>query len=449
MKTKTVLSILALTLTLSAFSQSTFELTFTAKSNGQHTPLDSTFIKNLTQDCDTTLYWPDTVLILDYVTNIVENISHDKSNFYLSQNYPNPFIGRTEVILHLAKTAHITITVHNIFGKELLRYENTISRGNHSFIFYSGNEAYYFLTVNDEQTSKTIKMLSVNSIATHGGKCKIIYNGYNDNTIGFKAQKSTNNFVFALSDTLRFIGYAKTEGEVNGSDIIEDIPIENYNYEFQITEGIPCPGTPTVTDVDGNVYNTVQIGGQCWMKENLRVGTRINGSQDMSDNSIIEKYCSNNDPANCEIYGGLYQWNEMMQYSTVSGIRGICPDGWHLPGDDEWKTMEMTLGMSQSEADNTEWRGTDEGGKMKETGYAHWDSPNTGATNSSGFTALPGGLRYSNGTFGYISDSGYWWSTTESSGTSAWLRHLYYPNVQVYRGSPPKTVGYSVRCLKN
>ncbi len=75
----------------------------------------------------------------------------------------------------------------------------------------------------------------------------------------------------------------------------------------------PSSGTSTVTDADGNVYNTVQIGNQCWMKENLKVGTRINGSQNMSDNGFVEKYCYNNDPANCDVYGGLYQWDEMVQ----------------------------------------------------------------------------------------------------------------------------------------
>jgi uncharacterized protein (TIGR02145 family) len=130
-----------------------------------------------------------------------------------------------------------------------------------------------------------------------------------------------------------------------------------------------CP--PTVEDQDGNTYKTVQIGDQCWMAENLNVGVMVDsvdtGSthSDVSDNGTIEKYCYDNDPANCETDGGLYDWNEAMQYTTEEGTQGICPAGWHIPTDEEWKTLEMQLGMSQTEADDTGWRGTDEGDKLK------------------------------------------------------------------------------------
>jgi uncharacterized protein (TIGR02145 family) len=120
-----------------------------------------------------------------------------------------------------------------------------------------------------------------------------------------------------------------------------------------------------------------------------------------------------------------------------------------LPDDEEWKTMMMELGMSQSEANGDNWNGTDEGGKMKETGTTHWNSPNTGATNTSGFTALPGGYRGSNGSFNDLGSLGYWWSSSEYSGTSAWRRDLYYGSDQVSRRSYSKTYGFSVRCLKN
>jgi uncharacterized protein (TIGR02145 family) len=119
------------------------------------------------------------------------------------------------------------------------------------------------------------------------------------------------------------------------------------------------------------------------MAENLNVGTKINSTSDgqlQTDNEILEKYCYNNDIANCNIYGGMYEWNEAMQYDTTEGAQGICPDGWHIPTDAEWTTLTTFLG-GESVA----------GGKMKEAGFAHWYSPNTGATNESGFTGLPGG----------------------------------------------------------
>jgi len=215
-------------------------------------------------------------------------------------------------------------------------------------------------------------------------------------------------------------------------------------------------GYPFTDSRDGKSYETVQVGTQCWMAENLNIGTMINSTSggtnsdgEQTDNITIEKYCYNNSTSGCDTYGGLYQWNEMMQYVTTEGVQGVCPDGWHLPTDDEWKTMEMALGMSQSEADNLGWRGTDEGGKMKETGTTHWNSLNTGATNTSGFTALPGGYCSSSGSFGNLGGNGYWWSSSEHSGLDAWYQGLHYNYGQVYRNSNSKVYGFSVRCLQN
>ncbi len=207
---------------------------------------------------------------------------------------------------------------------------------------------------------------------------------------------------------------------------------------------IPC-GELTIS-YGGQTYHTVKIGNQCWMKGNLNIGTRINGSQEMSDNGTLEKYCYGDNPANCDAYGGLYPWDEMMQYTTTEGTQGICPDGWHLPSDAEWKTLEMYLGMSQSQADGIGWRGTDEGVKMKST--SGWNNNGNG-TNSSGFTAFPGGGRSSSGSFGYLGLGGNWWSSSEGSGAHAWGRGLGYNHDQVGRGNYGKAGGFSVRCIKN
>ena len=127
------------------------------------------------------------------------------------------------------------------------------------------------------------------------------------------------------------------------------------------------------------------------MAENLRVGEMINSADEQIDNDTIEKYCMQNDTNNCSIYGGLYQWDELMSYTTTEGIQGICPDGWHIPSDQEIMELEVYLGMSQQDADITGFRGTNEGGKLKEAGFTHWTSPNTGATNESDqFPVIPG-----------------------------------------------------------
>jgi uncharacterized protein (TIGR02145 family) len=139
----------------------------------------------------------------------------------------------------------------------------------------------------------------------------------------------------------------------------------------------------------------------------------------------------------------LYNWY------AVDDSRNIAPEGWHVATDEEWKQLEMYLGMSQTEADTTGWRGADEGGKLKEAGTTHWTSPNTGATNESGFTALPGGYRGSTGDFTNVGGSALFWSSTEGSSGTAWGRYLGCYDSQVYRGSNNKRGGFSVRCVRD
>jgi len=154
-------------------------------------------------------------------------------------------------------------------------------------------------------------------------------------------------------------------------------------------------------------------------------------------------YCGyNNDPANVNTYGRLYNWY------AVDDSRNIAPEGWHVPTDEEWKQLEMYLGMSQAEADATGGRGTDEGGKLKETGTTHWGYPNTGATNESGFSALPGGDR-SYDTFYNMGLTAGFWSSTEYNSTSARYRYLTFHESQVTRRLHNKHYGFSVRCVRD
>jgi uncharacterized protein (TIGR02145 family) len=189
---------------------------------------------------------------------------------------------------------------------------------------------------------------------------------------------------------------------------------------------------------DGKTYNTVQIGTQCWFAQNLNVGTKINGNIEQTNNSIIEKYCYADLESNCDIYGGLYQWDEAMQYTTTPGVQGICPIGWHLPNDTEWTALTTFLGGESVG-----------GGKMKEAGYAHWAAPNTGATNSSGFTALPGGYRYDGGYFFNLTFHADFWSSSQYDAAYAWYRDLGCNYENVGRYSDNKTYGFSGRCVQD
>jgi|GEM_PF-2236667 len=212
----------------------------------------------------------------------------------------------------------------------------------------------------------------------------------------------------------------------------------SYGNQISFTTLSWTCGTNFTDPRDNKIYGTVQIGTQCWMKQNLNIGSRISGSTGQSNNGVIEKYCYNNSESNCTTYGGLYQWNEMMQYSTTPGVQGICPPGWHIPTDAEWTTLTTYLG-GESVA----------GGKMKEAGTAHWSSPNTGASNSSGFTAFPGGRRNTDGSFYNLSYVGNFWSSSVSVASYAWSQILGYNDAVVIRGGSNKSYGFSVRCLKD
>ena len=195
-----------------------------------------------------------------------------------------------------------------------------------------------------------------------------------------------------------------------------------------------------ITDTrDGQIYNIVQIGGQCWMAENLNIGTMINGIENMSDDGIIEKFCYDDDSSNCDIFGGLYQWNEMMQYSTIQSTQGICPDGWYLPSDAEWFEMENYLDPSITNPDLTGWRGIDCGEQMLAGG-------------SSGFEALLAGQRkWDTGEFLAIGEWTNYWSSTINpyNPTDSWWRALQINNPQSYRNGGSKLFGLSVRCLRD
>jgi len=203
-------------------------------------------------------------------------------------------------------------------------------------------------------------------------------------------------------------------------------------------------GGGTVTDIDGNLYHTISIGTQVWMVENLKV-TRFNKGDSIpevtDDNewSTLKKgaYCNyDKDPANATTYGRLYNWY------VVGDTRNVCPSGWHVPTDTEWQILIDHLGGAIIA-----------GGKLKatgtlETGSGLWHSPNTGATNESGFSAVPGGFRNLNGSFTNISSNACYWSSTADQ-TKAWEREMSYKYGNVDRYAENKENGYSIRCLKD
>lgn len=216
-----------------------------------------------------------------------------------------------------------------------------------------------------------------------------------------------------------------TNNENTGNYTLKATSIDNSGgsstdeISIELTEGGGATGT-FIDSRDGQTYITIDIGSQIWFAENLSYETP-------------DSWLYNNSSTNGDIYGRLYAWNAALT---------ACPSGWHLPSDAEWTVLTNFLG-GESIA----------GGKMKEVGTAHWNSPNAGATNSSGFAALPGGNSSSGETFNFLGNLGYWWSSTEDSDTYSdiysWSRSLSFAYGQTYRISNSTTWGFSVRCIKD
>jgi len=209
--------------------------------------------------------------------------------------------------------------------------------------------------------------------------------------------------------------------------------------------------TLTLKDIDGNIYKTIKIGDMLWSTENLRVTHYQNGD---SIPNVIEKYdwselvtgayCKyDNNDYDARKYGYLYNWY------AINDIRNIAPVGWHVPTDEEFTRLYIILGISKIEADSINLYGEKIGGKLKESGTSHWESPNTGSTNESGFSALPGGFRLYDGNFDGIECSSLFWTSSNYDTLTAWVIILVNINSSIHRGHGPMQNGLSIRLVRN
>ena len=226
----------------------------------------------------------------------------------------------------------------------------------------------------------------------------------------------------------------------------------SYGNEISFVTLVDYTGqTGTVNDIEANTYNTIGIGSQIWMAENLKTtkyndGTAIPYITDRITwaAATASAYCDYHDnPSNSTTFGRLYNWYAVDKNASSkvasNGGKNVCPTGWHVPTDVEWTTLTTELG-GESVA----------GGKLKETGITHWASPNTGATNETGFTALPCGYHDDYGDYYYgTGGGGGWWSSTESLTASGWYRLMRFDWVYVERSYASKRYGFSIRCLKD
>lgn len=403
-------------------------ITFEGTLNGTTVPLDSIRVMNLTAGGDTTIYFPDHVLVLG-----TTGVAGPAVQVPVLRNQPNPFVGTTDILVSTVQSGQLLLQVHDATGREVAAYAGTMAAGQHRFRFDTGTPGVHVLTVTQDDRRVSHRMVALEGQATGSS---LIYTG----GTGAVAKSDRSLFTWTPGDELRYIGYATAAGIVN-SAAIDEVPVATATRNFELFSGLACPESPTVTDIDGNVYRNVQIGGQCWMAENLKTTRNEDGTDipNVTDNTTWTELTTGawahyeNTSSYENPYGKLYNWY------AVADPRNVCPAGWHVPTDAEWTVLTDYLG-----GENVA------GGKMKSTGTQYWDSPNIGATNESGFSGLPGGYRnHIVGFFFNLGNLGGWWSASESGAEDAWYRHLFNGNADINWNFFNKRNGYSVRCLRD
>ena len=302
-------------------------------------------------------------------------------------------------------------------------------------------------TNNGVTTVIPVAPTNLTGIAISGTQINLSWTDNATNEAGYKVQRKTTGGSFTdVGSTGNDMSTFSDLGLTNNTAYTYRVYAYNsvgnsLQYSNEITITTSTSGGSSVTDIDGNIYPTVQICNQVWTAKNLDVSHYRNGDliPQVTDptqwsNLTTGAWCYyENNSANGTIYGKLYNWY------AVNDPRGLAPTGYHVPSNDEWTSLETCLGGASVA-----------GGAMKEAGLMHWLTTNTGATNSSGFSGLPGGDRSGNGNFeNNIGSSGFWWSSTEGSTSSAWNRYLVYDSRLVDRFNDDKPIGFSVRCLRD
>jgi len=349
------------------------------------------------------------------------------TGYAISNNFPNPFNPKTRIDITLPNSGVVKIEVFNLLGESVTEAIENIMNAGTNFVDIELNglpNGIYLLRIRIDDKYTTVKKVMLIYGSQHLAMDIVSNTQLNKN--GSNKSSLLDTTIDSLVATSPFIGRKTFTNLPNiADDLLDlgDLVIERY-----------CPEAPTVL-YEGKLYKTVKIENQCWLKENLDVGIMINRIQSASNNGVIEKYCYGDSITNCNKYGGLYQWNEAMQYVTIEGTKGICPTGWHIPIGAELVTLQTTVDYN-SNALKAIGQGTGSGQ----------------GTNTSGFSALLAGSRTTNGTFYNLNSYAFFWSSVPSNMTDSFdsfiMYMFYYDNLlNIYGDKWEK--GYSVRCLKD
>ena len=421
---------------------------------GAYVQLSRVEITNQTRGWTDVLTYPDTVATLTDGTGINDNLG---AVFGLSQCTPNPFSGTTYVNLSLPESGAVTLEACDVNGRVvILRSFVSMQPGMHVLRVNLAAAGAYLLTARQSGKVSSVRMVNQRS----GGENSMEMVGLRD----IPQTKGDIDHPFVYGDSMIYKGYTMIPGQELESEVVAQIQnqpetIILYFSATTLFDGQPCPGAATVTDYDNNTYNTVQIGGQCWMKENLRTTHYADGTAIPAG---THRYAPNNDESNVATYGYLYNWPAVMHgsassSSNPSNVQGICPAGWHMPSDAEW--TQLTTYVHDNGYQCTDCNGSNYWSHVDciakalaaQTGwpsYSH-DACAVGydlsTNNATGFSALPAGFYC--GAY-YYGQTAYYWTTSQFNSSEAYFRSLDCCVDYVWKGNDYKSQGYSVRCVR-
>lgn len=394
--------------------------------SGATATVTTVIVENLTAGTSTTVNGTD-ILRLTLATAINSTKDDRSSGLKI---HPNPMNDYSILELFPPLPGDAVISVSEITGKNVYLSKRHLESVNYSFRISGLKTGIYIVNINGGGYHISGKLVS-NGNSSGSVSLEKISSGAQSPEIkalakDAKGTLATIDMAYTDGDRIKFTGVSG-----NYKTIVTDVPASDKTITFNF---VACE------DGDYNVYPVVQIGTQIWMAENLKTtsyndGTAIpNVTGNPSWSALTTPaYCDfQNSSVNSNTYGRLYNWYVV----SPSNPKKVCPIGWHVPTDAQWTTLSTYLGGTSVA-----------GGKLKETTTTHWSSPNAGATNETGFTALPGGYRNISGTFGLLGNSGFWWSYTISGTTYAWYRYLYYNGASIGSGDNDQKTGFYIRCL--